>query len=360
MAISSPSEQFRWIRFPLIAADRDAKRWIQSCLIFGLAPNTVVAYARAIEEFLGFCQQRALEGRHASRESIAQYVGALRSQPRTERANVVRIDSGARLSNATLQQRLTAIRLFFDFLIDDGLIQTNPVGRGRYAASKRFGGRAARSLIPTFHKLPWIPSEAQWTALLAVVAEESARNRCMFALAYDAALRREELCQLRSDDIDPAHRLLRIRAETTKGRRERIVPYSRVSGELLRSYLCHRQGVARTRGPLFLSESPRNYSVPITLWTWSKVVRSIALRAEVPAFSTHTLRHLCLTDLARMGWDLHEIARLAGHQNLDTTKQYIHLSARDLAQRFRETMTLLHAQRLEILAEWPAAIADAP
>jgi site-specific recombinase XerD len=354
MATDSLIADSVWERFPLTAADSDARRWIQNCLIFGLAPNTVVAYARAIEGFLAFCQNRSIEARSVSREVIARYVGNLRTQPRQERPNVVRIDSGAPLSNATLQQRLTAIRLFFDFLIEDGHIRINPVGRGRYMSSGHFGGHTQRPLIPKFHKLPCIPSEAQWASLLAVVAKESSRNRCMFALAYDAALRREELCQLRSEDIDPAHRLLRIRAETTKNRRERILPYSSISGQLLRIYLRHRQSIATTRGQLFLSESPRNYSAPITLWTWSKVIRSIALRAEVPEFSTHTLRHLCLTDLARMGWGLHEIARLAGHQNLDTTKQYIHLSARDLAQRFGETMSQLHIWRLQTLAEAPS------
>ena len=354
MAIDSLHFESIWEHFPVIATHPDGKRWIQSCVMLGLAPNTVTAYARAVEEFLGFCQNRSVEVRSASREVIAQYVGDLRTQRRRERSNIVRIDSGALLSNATLQQRLTAVRLFFDFLFEDGLIPINPVGRGCYTLSKRFGGRAERSLIQKFHKLPWIPSEAQWASLLAVVAEEAPRNRCMLALAYDAALRREELCQLRSEDLDPAHRLLRIRAQTTKNRRERILPYSAISGELLRNYLRHRQRVASTRGPLFLSESPRNYAAPITLWTWSKVVRSIALRAEVSAFSTHTLRHLCLTDLARMGWDLHEIARLAGHQNLDTTKQYVHLSARDLAQRFRQTMVQIHTWRLQALAELPA------
>jgi len=353
MAVDSLRSESVWEHFPLTSAHPDAKRWIQSCVMLGLAPNTVTAYARAIEGFLVFCQNRSVEVRSASREVIAQHIGDLRTQPRRERSNVVRIDSGALLSNATLQQRLTAVRLFFDFLCEDGLIPINPVGRGRYTLSRRFGARAERSPVQKFHKLPWIPSEAQWASLLAVVAKESPRNRCMLALAYDAALRREEVCQLRSEDLDPAHRLLRIRAETTKGRRERVLPYSPISGELLRNYLRHRQRIASTRGPLFLSESPRNYAVPITLWTWSKVVRSIALRAEVPAFSTHTLRHLCLTDLARMGWDLHEIARLAGHQNLDTTKQYVHLSARDLAQRFRQTMVQIHAWRLQALAELP-------
>jgi hypothetical protein len=60
------------------------------------------------------------------------------------------------------------------------------------------------------------------------------------------------------------------------------------------------------------------------------VIRSIALRAGVPAFSMHSLRHLCLTDLTRSGWQLHETAHFAGHQNLDTTRQYIHLSGHDL------------------------------
>jgi len=48
----------------------------------------------------------------------------------------------------------------------------------------------------------------------------------MLAFAYDAALHREELCLLTTQDIDPAHRLIRIRAETTKNHRERMVPYS--------------------------------------------------------------------------------------------------------------------------------------
>ncbi len=105
-----------------------------------------------------------------------------------------------------------------------------------------------------------------------------------------------------------------MRAETTKGRRERVVPYSAATAVLLQAYLTHRRTVSTARGPLFLSESNRNRGEPLTLWTWSKVVRRIALRANVPQFSTHTLRHLCLTDLARSGWELHTMATFAGHR----------------------------------------------
>jgi integrase len=85
------------------------------------------------------------------------------------------------------------------------------------------------------------------------------------------------------------------------------------------------------------------------LWTWSKVVRRIAIDAEVPQFSTHTSRHLCLTDLARMGWEVHAIAAFAGHRHTDSTLRYIHLSGRDLADKLARGMQHVHASRIAAL-----------
>ena len=101
-----------------------------------------------------------------------------------------------------------------------------------------------------------------------------------------------------------------------------MVPYSVAAGVLLSGYLRRRAELSRARGPLFLSGSRRNLAEPLTLWTWSKVVRRVALAAEVPRFSTHTTRHLCLTDLARMGWELHAIVTFAGHRSTDSTLRY--------------------------------------
>src|SRR5439155_7947288 len=115
-------------------------------------------------------------------------------------------------------------------------------------------------------------------------------------------------------------------------------------------YLAHRAGVSRARGLLFLSESRRNHAQPLSLWTWSKVVRRIALACGVQRFSTHTTRHLCLTDLARMGWEVHAIAAFAWHRHTDSTLQYIHLSGRDLADKLAAGMQHIHAWRVEMLA----------
>lgn len=80
-----------WEGYPLIASNSCARRWIQSCVMLGLARNTIAAYMYAAGCFLRFAQGHSVDLRSRSRETIAQYVGKLRSQPRRANANVVRI-----------------------------------------------------------------------------------------------------------------------------------------------------------------------------------------------------------------------------------------------------------------------------
>ncbi|WP_077923896.1 tyrosine-type recombinase/integrase [Spirosoma sp. 209] len=334
------------LRFPLLFSLPPAGRWLTIQFDLGLAPATIDAYGRALVDYLRFSQQHTFVVETATREHIAAYVHHLANQPAVRPTP----DRTAGLANATMQQRLVAVRLFYDFLVEEGLrTQDNPVRRGIYTPHKGFGGSRERGLIPHYQKLPWIPSDEEWSALLTVLKQEPIRNRLMFALSYDAALRREEICTLQTGDVDPTRRLITLRAEATKGRRSRVVPYSPATGQLYMAYLHQRQRLSRQRGPLFLSESRRNRSQPISIWTWAKAIRTIARRAGLPRFTSHTLRHLCLTDLARAGWDIHEIALFAGHRHTDTTLIYIHLSGRDLADRLAKSMNSVHAWRIALL-----------
>jgi integrase/recombinase XerD len=344
-------------KWPVLGRHERAAGWLHIWTDLGRAPRTVDAYARGLAEYLEVCEREGVDPVEANRAQVAVFVRELTTRPSRRGANVVSLDSGSGLSNATIQQRLVPVRLFYDFLIEEGLRESNPVGRGRYTPGRRFGGQQ-RGLVPRLTKLPWIPSEQQWTDVLEVARNEPVRNRVMLALAYDAALRREELCSLRTEDLDPAHRTLRVRAEATKNRLERVVPYSAATGVLLSGYLAHRATISRARGPLFLSESRRNHAQPLSLWTWSKVVRRIALNAGVAQFSTHTTRHLCLTDLARLGWELHAISTFAGHRSPESTLRYIHLSGRDLADKLTSGMDHIHAWRIRMLTDTHTTAAE--
>ena len=84
----------------------------------------------------------------ASRADVASYVHELISRPGRRGPNVVSFDSGAGLANATLQQRLVSVRLFYDYLVEEGLRKSNPVGRGGYTPGRRFGAAGQRALVP--------------------------------------------------------------------------------------------------------------------------------------------------------------------------------------------------------------------
>nr|WP_255473740.1 tyrosine-type recombinase/integrase [Pantoea sp. paga] len=98
-------------------------------------------------------------------------------------------------------------------------------------------------------------------------------------------------------DFDFAHRLIRIRAETTKSRRERIVCYSPAVVPVLAAHLMQMKRTGIVRGALFRSESDRNQGAPLSFWTWSKTVRKWTLESGMPDISTHTFRHLRLPPL---------------------------------------------------------------
>src|SRR5260370_42595627 len=86
----------------------------------------------------------------------------------------------------------------------------------------------------------------------------SYEHRLMVAMAYDGALRREELVQIEVDDLEPAYSLIHLRAETTKSKRAREVAFGAVTGQLLVAYLRERGRVfGRVNGRLFLSTSRR-------------------------------------------------------------------------------------------------------
>jgi site-specific recombinase XerD len=115
--------------------------------------------------------------------------------------------------------------------------------------------------------------------------------------------------------------------------------YGEVAHDVLQAYLEERAEEGISGGFLFRSQSDRNRGQTMTAESWDKVVTRLAERAGLHhRFTTHTPRHLRLTDLARAGMELHAIAQYAGHSSLETTKLYIKLSGRETAERVRVCM----------------------
>lgn len=327
---------------PHSAGDALATAFLTSLEVRGLSHNTVLAYGRAVESLIGIVGD--LGSTRLDVPTVHRYLAHLARTASRHRAS-----RGENLARATLKQRVVGLRAYADYLVDCGLLDRNPVTRGSVRRTPE--GEAIpvrRGLVPTPRRVPRLPSDEQWTRLLEALRTRPARDQLMFVLAYDGALRRNEVVTLRLDDFDFALRQITIRPEHAKGGRQRTVVYSPTTSALLRSYLPQRRASFPSSPSLFLSVSPRNRGKPVGGYTWGMVAAALAREADVPGFSTHTLRHLRLTDLARAGLDLKEIAHFAGHRSTDSTMAYIHLSGRDLARAFDRASRAL-ADRLQIL-----------
>ena len=114
-------------RWPVVASCRDAVIWLEIQVNLGLAPRTIEAYARGLTDYLTVCGKSGVDPLTAGRVEIARYVRDLTERPSRRGVNVVSLDSGVGLANATLQQRLVAVRLFYDHLVEEGKRETNPV-----------------------------------------------------------------------------------------------------------------------------------------------------------------------------------------------------------------------------------------
>ncbi len=205
-------EEIRWELYPLVATSERSRSWLQLQCHLQLASKTIDAYGRSLNDFLAFCQREAIVPETITREQVALYVHDLAHRPNSKGSNVLPLEGGRGLSNSTMQQRITVLRLFCDSLVEKQLRQDNPVGRGHYVPGKAFGGARSRGLLPRYQKLPWLPSDEEWQKVLRSLEGELLRNQVMLLIAYDGALRREELVRLEVGDFDFAYQQIRVRA----------------------------------------------------------------------------------------------------------------------------------------------------
>jgi integrase/recombinase XerD len=353
-------QAIKWHYYPYVAAHPTARAFIESQARRQKSPKTVDAYARNVDDLMqAFDSADPDRFINATLEDIEGYVDGLSTRlPRTagHKAKITRITK-TKLSPATIQQRIVTARLFFDFCIVRGQRsdQQNPVPRG----SRGIGDeRPRRGPFVRRQRLAWIPPDDVWERIVThVVLHESLRDQLLVLLAYEGALRRQELLGLRRDDLDLGAGLVTIRPELSKTGIRRTVTFSSATGLLLTRYLGQdRAHLLATfggvdEGPLFLSESQRNPGVPLAIGAFNDVIARIRRTLNVPQLTPHTLRHLRLTVLQRSNVDLQDIALYAGHASVASTQIYLHMAPTHLARRIAAALAPYDRRLTQLVEE---------
>ena len=174
------------------------------------------------------------------------------------------------------------------------------------------------------HKLPTVLSQDEVTRLI-----EAARNRMhrtILMLLYGTGMRRTEASRLKVSDIDSQRMVIHI--HSGKGLRDRDVPLTPKLLEALRDYWRWK----KPRVYLFPSKmGDPSVEQPISDKTVWNLCRAAANRAGIQKkLGPHALRHCFATHLLEAGTDLRTIQLLMGHERLEDTTIYLHLSQRHL------------------------------
>jgi site-specific recombinase XerD len=172
-------------------------------------------------------------------------------------------------------------------------------------------------------KLPTVLSKEEVQRMIECTT--NLMHRAMLLTLYSAGLRRSELCRLKVEDVDSQRMMIRIR--NGKGGRDREVPLSGKLLEVLREYWRWKKPMEY----LFPSDQQKRVGQPVTdkviWWLCRKATREAGIKKRV---SPHTLRHSYATHMLEAGADLRTIQVLLGHQDVQDTVVYLHLSNRHL------------------------------
>jgi site-specific recombinase XerD len=213
---------------------------------------------------------------------------------------------GQQLSAQTINGHLVVIRLFYDYLKDEGDVQIdNPVLRGM--------------LLRVGKPLPRHLRDTDVPIFFDVVTRH--RDLAIFMLMLRCGLRVEEVADLTLGAIDYQHN--RILIKSGKGGKDRVVFISNDATDALAAYLRIRFHTHEQK--VFLVEKGTHKGKPLSVRGIQKRIEYYSKKCGI-SVSCHQLRHTMATQLLNADADLVTIQYLLGHTRIKTTMRYCHLS----------------------------------
>ena len=237
---------------------------------------------------------------------------------------------------STVFRRLVALRLFFDFLRDDGVLAESPAAKIEFPARwKSLPDWLSPEEVDRLIAGPCaLPEPLRRTSRAARDHERhELRNRAIVELLYASGLRISELATLSLADLHLDERHVRV---TGKGDKTRFVPVGAPACAALQAYLAIRETQYRpapSDRSVFLSNRGGRLS-RMMLWN---IVRRRAQESGIDKpVHPHMLRHSFASHLLARGAPIRVIQEMLGHADIGTTQVYTHVDTSRLTEIHRQ------------------------
>ena len=269
--------------------------------------NTVASYLRDVNQFADYLQNHRDCGlRQAKGEMVRGYMDWM---------------LGHGKSTASVTRFLASVKSFYNFLLAEGSVASNPAKGLTAAKSER--------------KYPEILTSREVELFLdqpQCVDAKGFRDHAMLELLYATGIRVSELISLDLDDLNLSAGFIRCRS---KGK-ERIIPLYHGAVKALQDYVKNiRPQLIADSGEeaLFVNMNGERMSRQ-GFW---KIIKCYQEKAGIEKDITpHTLRHSFAVHLLENGADLRSIQEMLGHADISSTQIYTHVVKRQLKDVYQK------------------------
>ena len=293
----------------MVAMPNDAQKHIQEFL-FHLAfveaksDNTVNSYQIGMAQMMQLFDKMKISPVDATEDDIH---------------SLIKMMNNKALSISTIHNRISILRHFYRFLIDNKIQSTSPMDKIKLPRRRV--------------SLPKTPSEQHVTRLLNapdISTIHGIRDRAMLEVMYACGLRVSECVSLEAGNVRLGDGFLIV---SGKGGKERVVPFHQEAGDWLRRYVEQSRPKLRRENrsdnALFLSNRGRGMTRQAF---WAMIKKYACLAGFDENISPHKLRHAFATHLINHGADLRSVQLMLGHSSLLTTEIYVHVAKERLSK----------------------------
>jgi integrase/recombinase XerD len=238
--------------------------------------------------------------------------------PKFKGHKYIQNDHGKGLSSATINMRIRALKVAFNFWYKEEFVRKNPMDNIRTQ-------KVDEDKIESF-------TDEQVEALLGACDQRKYvgfRDYVFQWLLLDSGMRINEALSLRTEDIDIKTRSITLEARFNKNRRARIIPLTAETLKLLLELIDENKTHFREANKVFLScygEEVKDTQMNKRLKYYGDIT---GVGKEIRT-TAHTWRHTAARNYILNGGDPYTLMRLLGHSSIHMTRRYVQMTADDV------------------------------
>lgn len=290
----------------------------------GVRDRTVLDYRHHFEYFTDWLGGKSENLTDITTQTIRAYIVFMQEEKFNDKTG----ENG--LSNYTINIRLRFLKTFFNTLMSDGVIETNPAEPVKLLRVDEdtfdpLTGEEIRRLLDA-------PDESYYTQF---------RDKVAMYLFLDTGMRINEVFNLEESEINFKGRTIELPASKNKNRKPRIIPLSPTVVRLLIE---------------LVSENKQHFDSPyVFLSNFGERYRANSFRRRLLIYkeragiekrvSPHSLRHQFCRDYILNGGDIFTLQRIVGHADIQTTRKYVQMTGADIKEQHAEFSPVARLRR---------------